>query len=574
MNAGIGKTAWLVAISVFLASAGSVRTAEYVVDASAPGAADTNAGTEDKPWKTIQRAAGVAKAGDTVSVMEGNYPERVTLKNPGAEGKFVTFRCCPRRGAEVYGFATGKADYVRIEGFKIHAPTPSRPPGIEISSNHVEALDNYLYDLGSGIHPAGSGSDSPTDVRLAYNELYQVQEGIWVGGTKWVVEHNFIHRAKWWGVWGDADYTRPFGTDHVLRYNCLLGSKQAEIGKAHLDCFQYFDDGGGIGKRIEVSYNVLYDFHQMLMGEMTKTADSAGDWTFHHNIACSTSIGAWGICNMGIPRVKSLNNTFYGIQWYGVGCQGKTAEGCVVQNCIFQKIDQALKVKDATPQVDHNIFFQCGTKDATQKDRLNMDPRMAAPEKYNFRLQRGSPAIGAGEGNVSIGALEYPNVYYVDPRHPAATDDGFGYAGQPYKTLAKALEAAQAGETIVVREGVIRETLKANSDGVTVRAMKGEKVTISGADVIEGWKREKIEQEQKVPDVWSAPLAAEPTKVLRDGQPWSDFTYDKAGKKIVVKAGGDPRLHLIETVVRERGIDLGGKAAVKVEDITAVNTLK
>ena len=42
----------------------------------------------------------------------------------------------------------------------------------------------------------------------------------------------------------------------------------------------------------------------------------------------------------------------------------------------------------------------------------------------------------------------------------------------------------------------------------------------------------------------------------------------------MVKAGGDPRLHLFETIVRERGIDLGGKKDTKIEDITVVDTLK
>ena len=97
--------------------------------------------------------------------------------------------------------------------------------------------------------------------------------------------------------------------------------------------------------------------------------------------------------------------------------------------------------------------------------------------------------------------------------------------------------------------------------------MKGEKVTISGTDLIEGWKRE-------ADGSWSAPLPAEPKKVQRDGQPWGEFAYDQTGKRIMVKSGGDPRLHLFETVVREQGIDLNGKKDVKVGDITVVNALK
>ena len=46
-----------------------VQAATYVVDQAVPGAADTNPGTEEKPFKTVQRAADSAKPGDTIYVM-------------------------------------------------------------------------------------------------------------------------------------------------------------------------------------------------------------------------------------------------------------------------------------------------------------------------------------------------------------------------------------------------------------------------------------------------------------------------------------------------------------------------
>lgn len=169
---------------------------------------------------------------------------------------------------------------------------------------------------------------------------------------------------------------------------------------------------------------------------------------------------------------------------------------------------------------------------------------------------------------MTIGAQGYPNVYYVDPRHPAATDEpAWGYPAVPLASLAKACAIAQPGETIVLRGGIYREVLAPKNDGVTVRAMKGEKVTISGADLIEGWKRE-------VDGIWSAILVAEPKKLLRDGQPWSKFSYDKAARRIMVKSGGDPRMHVFETVMRVQGIDLIGKKDAKIEEITVVDTLK
>lgn len=121
--------------------------------------------------------------------------------------------------------------------------------------------------------------------------------------------------------------------------------------------------------------------------------------------------------------------------------------------------------------------------------------------------------------------------------------------------------------TLLLRGGVYREVLAPRNDGVTIRAMAGERVTISGADRIEGWKRESNGS-------WSAPLAARPKKVLRDGQPWNAFGYDPAVRRIILSTGGDPRLHLFETVVREQGIVLIGKKNTRIEGVTVVDTLR
>src|SRR4030042_6687877 len=59
------------------------QEAMYVVDQAAPGAADTNPGTEEQPFKTVQHAADTARPGDTVYVMAGKEWRRGKGKTGG-----------------------------------------------------------------------------------------------------------------------------------------------------------------------------------------------------------------------------------------------------------------------------------------------------------------------------------------------------------------------------------------------------------------------------------------------------------------------------------------------------------
>jgi len=573
----------LACVGVLAGLGGQVVAATYVVDQAAPDAANTNPGTEEKPFKTVQHAADVAKPGDTIFVMAGKYDERVKAKAGGTEGKPVAFVAKPRRSATVGGFDL-EASYIRVEGFEITADQPAT--AFQLGASHCDILDNYIHDMMvavSGTVGKLSADGNTRDYsavahnRIAYNKVYHSEYGFILGGEDWLVENNEVNRLFMYAPGNrndDCDYSRFFGKGCIERCNYYHGSTQREIKTAHVDCLQTFCNNGEIAMDLLFENNTCFDFHQMCMVESAPHIGSVRHWTFRGNIVSPNSPamrGGWGPDIIQTPDVTIENCTISTVNWATIGLRGKESTNGQIRNNILceaeRAVDDRMDFTPAKPVIEYNLTFKTAPLEGASN--LNgKDPLFVDPGKRNFRLREGSPAIGAGKNGVTVGALEYPNVYYVDPRHPAASDDpACGYPAVPLASLAKACAIAQPGETILLRGGVYREVLAPKNDGVTVRAMKGEKVTISGADLIEGWKREEDGS-------WSAPLAVEPKRVLRDGQAWNEFSYDQAAKRIMAKAGGDARLHVFETVVREQGIDLAGKKDAKIEEITVVDTLK
>jgi hypothetical protein len=587
MNAWARRATFLARVAAVLAIlvlAGVSPAAVYVVDQAAPGSADTNPGTDAKPFKTVQHAADLAKPGDTVYVMLGRYEDRVKVAASGEAGRPITFQAMPRRSAVVGGFDL-QGSYVRVAGFEITADTPA--VAVQLNGSHCEVLDNYIHDMMMGVGGTGGKPNADPNTRdysavahnrVAGNQVVHCEYGFMLGGDDWVVENNEVRRLFMYSPGkgnDDSDYTRFFGKGCVQRYNYYHGTLQSEIKNAHTDVLQTFTNNGEIAQDLLFEFNTCFDYGQGCMVESAPHVGSVRNWTFRYNLYSSklpTFKGASGLNLIQTPDVTIENNTFSGFTWYGSWLRGKESTNGKVLNNLFADVETSFVDRDrgwpegSNPVIEYNLTFKASPL-AGPKNQSGKDPLFVDAANRNFRLKKGSPAVGAGKDGKTIGALENPNIYYVDPRHAAAADEpAWGYPGVPLASLAKACEMAMPGEIIVLRGGVYREALCPANDGVTVRTINDEKVTISGADVIEGWRRQNQE--------WWAPVLAEPKKVLRDGQPWADFLYDRVGKRIVMKADTDPRLHVFETVVRAKGIDLTDRKDVKIEGVTEADLAK
>ncbi|MCK4792198.1 MAG: DUF1565 domain-containing protein, partial [Desulfobacteraceae bacterium] len=97
---------WYVWVSLLVLTAATAARAEtYYV---ATNGSDENPGSEAKPFRTIQKAAGVARAGDTILLRGGVYSEAVVMRFSGQEGKPIVLKKYPGERSVIQPGERGK----------------------------------------------------------------------------------------------------------------------------------------------------------------------------------------------------------------------------------------------------------------------------------------------------------------------------------------------------------------------------------------------------------------------------------------------------------------------------------
>jgi hypothetical protein len=98
-------------------------TTEYVNQATSCAATDTDCGSREKPWPTIQAALTVAAADATVAIAEGTYPEEVIVRR-----RMTLWGRCPElvtiegQIAESVALAIYAANGARVRGIAVTGP--------------------------------------------------------------------------------------------------------------------------------------------------------------------------------------------------------------------------------------------------------------------------------------------------------------------------------------------------------------------------------------------------------------------------------------------------------------------
>jgi hypothetical protein len=422
----------------------------YYVDQSHPMASDSNAGSEDAPWLTIQHAADVMRAGDTTYVRAGIYEERVQAKNSGELGNPVTFKA--EENVIVRGFQIENQTYIRIIGFEItHLNSNAQHEGIRLVGGHgCEILDNYIhhvYTLGIWMHHSGPSNN--VVIRGNRMEFIGAVEGyeageiaIKVWGNENTVEYNDIsHVGDFLNVWGEKNIVR-----NNYFHDCYLADfPQCPLPEGHhIDGLQYWSDERMLLTRTLMENNLIVDnsvpnAHTVLLRDLNNTGSS--EFLFRNNVGVRNGSYPFGVEQFEHARV--VNNTFVDAlsaqspkAYYCVSFLDGSNDGSIINNIFYNSVRDGGRVYYVDPESqagfygDYNFAFNpgcgsaCSWLDPIRSEEhsiLNQDPGFENYPGDDFRLQQNSPAVdSAGPLTTTVSAgsgtqiAVYDSGYFID----------------------------------------------------------------------------------------------------------------------------------------------------------------
>lgn len=117
---------------------------------------DSNDGTSGRPWRTIAKAASMAKAGYVIHVAPGTYTSgRITSSASGTSSARIRYISDSKWGAKLVGTQSGQwgmvwyntGSYVDVVGFDV---TGAGAWGLVNAGSYVRYMNNHAHDLKPG----------------------------------------------------------------------------------------------------------------------------------------------------------------------------------------------------------------------------------------------------------------------------------------------------------------------------------------------------------------------------------------------------------------------------------------
>jgi len=414
----------------------NISTIEAKVYFVSPSGDDASPGSRNNPWLTIQRAANIVNAGDTVYIMSGTYCEHIIPKYSGKQGNSIVYSAYPDHNPIILGegeitpgrigssvvdksckgqFEIDNKSWIVVTGLTIMNSTSA---GIYvINSSHIILQNNHTYntfDSGIGVLRSNDIIVDNNHIELACTGgSTAAQECLTISITdNFIVSNNHVHHGWMEGIdaKNGSSNGKIFG-NHV--------HNQLRLGI-------YVDAWNKHTYNIDVFQNLVHDNYA---NGFAVAAERAGlvenvrifNNISYHNSGMGITIAGWnGGWDHPMKNIQVINNTFCNNGWGhrteyagGIEIANPQAEDVVIRNNICsQNTTFQMVVREGVPEghltIDHNLIdgFK-GYDDEIYGDNAvvgealfvhKFDRNSAKPA--DFHLLPNSPAIdeGSSEG--------------------------------------------------------------------------------------------------------------------------------------------------------------------------------
>ncbi len=197
----------------------------------AAGAGAAGTGTRQHPFPTIQQALDTARAGDTIEVASGTYPEALTVSRGGRPGSRLRLVAAAGARPVITGRLKIVGDYVVVSGFRFRGQTAANPDDVLVyvsGAMSVRIEGNEIERAGQSGVFVGEGA---VDVQILANWIHDngrdhfLDHGIYYAvGQRGVIANNVIEANVGYGIqlYPNADLVQVID-------NTIVGNGRAGI---------------------------------------------------------------------------------------------------------------------------------------------------------------------------------------------------------------------------------------------------------------------------------------------------------------------------------------------------------
>jgi hypothetical protein len=246
---------------------------------------DTNNGSEESPFKTINRGILEVEAGGTVYVMNGTYrnsgfgtvdtstntnmnnPHVVTINKSGTEGAYITLKNYQDHTPKIEFDGRGgivisnNMNYIIIDGFEVEGPAAN--------INYSQAYANREYKVLAAL----DDNDS-----ITYNHSYFSGKGIWGGyGAHHhiIVRNNSVHDTTGSGIrFNDSDHIT---IEYNEVYNCTWWTSSASSAVVFAETIASSESDNYTDVKMIMRGNLVYNNWNRIPFYVTQLPDNSGN---------------------------------------------------------------------------------------------------------------------------------------------------------------------------------------------------------------------------------------------------------------------------------------------------------